>query len=121
MVFGQASLSSAMIAGVSWLRHLAIMHRVVDAREAIIREMHENSNNGRVYVASNGRTYRYVAKYELQNIHFHIWLIKERRITDVDDQDADLRASSGAILAAVSTRTTDSNIAARRTELGVNP
>lgn len=110
-----------VVAQVSWLRHIVNMHRVVDSREAIIREMHMNSNNGTVYAASDGRTYRYVAKYELQNIHFHIWLIKERRIHDVDDQDPDLSASTAAGLTltvqskpqsttTASTRTTDANI-----------
>jgi hypothetical protein len=76
-----------LVGQVSLFHRILNMHRVQDARAAIIRKMQQNADYGKAYTGTSGRVYRYVAKYELQNVHFHVWKIRDQKIVDVDSQD----------------------------------
>lgn len=73
---------------VAKLHHYINMHRVTDARAAIIRAMEYNAKNSTVYDTRHGR-FQYYEKYKLVNVHFHIWQILSGKVTEVDNQDAD--------------------------------
>jgi ABC-type branched-subunit amino acid transport system substrate-binding protein len=74
---------------VAKLHHYINMHRVRDARAAIIRAMEYNAKNSAVYETRHGK-FQYYGKYKLLNVHFHIWEIQSGKITEVEDQNADV-------------------------------
>jgi hypothetical protein len=60
---------------VSWFRNLISMHRVRDARAAIVMAMEKNAENSTAYITPH-RKYQYFEKYSLHNLHFHVWEIQ---------------------------------------------
>jgi ABC-type branched-subunit amino acid transport system substrate-binding protein len=72
---------------VAKFHHYINMHRVGDARAAIIRAMEYNANSGAVYDTRHGKFH--YQKYTLLGVHFHVWQIRSGKITEVDGQDPD--------------------------------
>lgn len=72
----------------SWFHHVINMHRVKDARMAIIEVMRDDVANNLPIYRSQNRVYQYVEKYRLMNIHFHVWKIENQKITEVGDVES---------------------------------
>ena len=74
----------------SWsssLRHLLNMHRVRDARVALIGKMQTNADSGLPYIGLNGRSYVYVNRYLRQDSYFHVWKVESNQIAEADSHD----------------------------------
>src|SRR5258708_4256008 len=71
----------------SSLRHLLNMHRVRDARIALIAAMKANADSGQPYVGLNGRKYAYVTPYSRQDSYFHVWRVENHLIAEADSHD----------------------------------
>jgi len=69
------------------LRHFLNIHRVVDARVALIQTMQANANSGQPYIGLNGRKYAYLNRYARQDSFFHVWRVENHRIAEADSHD----------------------------------
>jgi branched-chain amino acid transport system substrate-binding protein len=81
-----------LLSKTSWLRHLISMHRVRDARRAVIHAMEANAKDNTVYDTPH-RKYQYFAKYSLHSLHFHIWRIEGQKTTEADVQDGSISSA----------------------------
>jgi ABC-type branched-subunit amino acid transport system substrate-binding protein len=94
----------------SSLRHFMNVHRVKDARVALIKAMQTNADSGQPYVGLNGRTYIYVNRYSRQDSYFHVWKVDNHQITEADSHDGWAKPwPTGVVAAALTTKISSSS------------
>jgi hypothetical protein len=90
------------------IRRALRMHRVTDARRALSAALEEMVRTGDAVTGPTNNDYSFSFPFHRKDAKFHVWRIKQRGITEVDQMDAVAAAiilpSEGPVLAHISGR-----------------